>query len=277
MRIWSKKHKEDHLGRWILCIAMASTLSVFQGPHAERLQTLYEKKAAIDSLKRTDLFNLNDELLDDEPDLIYPELDPNLNVAGGLPFFFVQLWDSISQILEISPRVESFLTQWAEPWNRREICHRMNAILTECGVESEQVRVRMTAHAIVASGWRQNIWNYNAWGVQLGSWTGPWYIRGTIEADDDGNYYSVHDAAWRSFSDWREAVRDYRNRISPASLRESYREAYRHLIDPSNRADAAYWESLRKGRYYTDQQFTKARFTILCNIVRRELAAENIL
>ncbi len=189
----------------------------------------------------------------------------------GLSFYFNQLGTAIRQRLNIGLRVESTLTPWAEPWNYNAICHRMNQILIDAGISSKSMRIRMIAHAVVASGWRQQLWNYNAWGVQQGSWSGPWFIRSTQEVDDDGQYYMVWDAAWRSFSNWQEAIDDFTARISAKSNRDPYRQAYRYLKDPSYRADAAYWDALKAGRYYTAQHFTSKRFAILCWRVRNEL------
>jgi len=207
-------------------------------------------------------------------DSAFDRIEPDPRAADGVSFFFAQLNDHLNVALNISPRVESFLTPWAEPWNHHQICRRMNEILIENGVKSRQMRIRMIAHAIVASGWRQNVWNYNAWGVQQGSWDGPWYVRSTQEADDDGNLYTVWDAAWRSFESWEESIADYLSRISPDSPREPYRQAYRYAVDPNNfRADRLFWESLREGRYYTAQHFTTKRFAVLCSRVRQELAS----
>jgi hypothetical protein len=171
-----------------------------------------------------------------------------------------------------SVRVPPELTNWGEPWNHRDICARMDAILFECGVESAQARVRMIAHAIVASGWRQNVWNFNAWGVQLGSWDGPWFIKSTYEVNEYGDFYTVWTAAWRSFSSWQEAVEDYQRRISSGSKRDSYRTAYAYLNDPDPWADISFWSALKEGRYYTDHRFTGRKFAVLCKRVRQELS-----
>ncbi|MDJ0766473.1 MAG: hypothetical protein QNJ97_26090 [Myxococcota bacterium] len=170
-----------------------------------------------------------------------------------------------------SVRVPPIPTSWGEPWNRRSLVLKMDHILTSHGVAQTQVRVRMIAHAIVASGWRQNIWNYNAWGVQVGSWKGPWFIMSTLEMDENGHYYTVYSAMWRAFSGWDEAIADYRERISPTSSREYYREAYKWLVDPDAWADISYWNALKEGRYYTDRRFPGRRFYRLCNFVRQVL------
>ena len=178
----------------------------------------------------------------------------------------------------LSPALETFATQvrplktnWATPGNHKEICSNMNAILLENGVESPRVRERMIAHAIVASGWRQSVWNYNAWGVQAGSWGGLWFTMNTIEEDVDGDAYLVRDASWRAFTGWDAAVEDYFNRIRPDSKRPSYRKAYKMLMSPDTKMDAEFWSALGEGNYYTAQQFKGMKFAILCGLVRRLL------
>lgn len=163
-------------------------------------------------------------------------------------------------------------TQWGTPWNHEELCRNMNSILVDAGVESGEARVRMIAHAIVASGWRQNVWNYNAWGVQQGSWRGPYYEMPTVEIDENGNIHEVPNAAWRSFESWQQAVDDFHARISPDSQRPSYRQAYRHLMNPSRKADAVYWSALGDGNYYTAQHFDKKKFAMLCWGIREILS-----
>ncbi len=174
-------------------------------------------------------------------------------------------------------RVAPVLTQWGEPWNRQEICIEMDRILKDNNIQSKEMRVRMIAHAIVASGWRQKVWNYNAWGVQQGSWQGPWFKMSTQEQDKNGRTYDVFNAGWRSFSGWRESIRDYQNRISPTSKRPSYRQAHRALIHPHRRADLAFWNALSEGNYFTNRQFTPKKFAMVCNIVRRELTRQESL
>ncbi len=173
---------------------------------------------------------------------------------------------------DVPQEVKPHNTRWGTPWNHEELCRNMNAILVDAGVESGAARVRMIAHAIVASGWRQNVWNYNAWGVQRGSWYGPYYEMYTEEIDEDGNVHEVPDAAWRSFESWRQAVDDFYARINPDSPRPSYRQAYRHLMNPSRKADAVYWSALGDGNYYTAQHFDKKKFAMLCWGVREILS-----
>ncbi len=170
-------------------------------------------------------------------------------------------------------RLKPVLTPWGEPWDHTELVRNMDQILEQNGVESRSTRVRMIAHAVVSSGWRQNVWHYNAWGVKQGTWTGPWYQMSTVEYDPDGRETYIRDEKWRAFSSWTEAVHDYQRRITKASRRPSYRKAARHISDQSARADSAFWRSLGEGNYYTTQKFSPGRFTALCFMVRRALSA----
>jgi hypothetical protein len=168
--------------------------------------------------------------------------------------------------IKVKPRK----TPWAEPWNRSQIVINMNRILKENGFDNKAMRVRMIAHAVVASGWRQNVWNYNVWGVRKGSFDGSWYEMPTYEADENGEFYKVEDAEWRSFSSFSEAIVDFTDRINPSSQRPAYRKAYRAL---SNRRihpkiDAEYWDNLKDGNYYTAVHFSGKKFAMLCNTVR---------
>jgi hypothetical protein len=172
--------------------------------------------------------------------------------------------------LNISKRVKPMKTAWAEPWDHGEVVLHMDSILVACGINSPAARVKMTAHAIFASGWRQNCWNYNAWGVKVGSWEGAWFSKGTQEADDSGAYYSTT-AAWRAFDGWRDAVRDYTKRIGPDSWSEKYRKAAGYLPVEGSEADRQFWASLGAGGYYTDKQFGPDDFASLCRRVRTEL------
>ena len=211
-------------------------------------------------------------------------LSPRLSTCEARPFTHTlgadaRLSFSFSP-LEFTTPAESYVptkmkprkTRWGTPWNHEELCRNMNAILVNAGVESDAARVRMIAHAIVASGWRQNVWNYNAWGVQQGSWRGPYYEMYTEEIGEDGNVHEVPDAAWRSFEGWQQAVDDFYTRINPDSQRPSYRQAYRHLMNPSRKADAVYWSALGDGNYYTAAHFDKKKFAMLCWGVREILS-----
>lgn len=169
-------------------------------------------------------------------------------------------------------KVEAVSTRWAEPWDHHLICVNFEAILRLCGVGSAVVRRRLTAHAIVASGWRQNVWCYNPWGVKTGaSWTGDWYEKNTQEDDGTGTLYEVPNAAWRAFPNWSAAVRDQLERISPASGR--YAKAHAALISES-RPDSDYWRELGIAGYYTDTtNMTPEKFASVCDRVEAEVSS----
>jgi len=195
-----------------------------------------------------------------------------LGADARLSFSFSPLELATREELYVPTEVKPHKTRWGTPWNHEDLCRNMNAILAGAGVSSFAARVRMIAHAIVASGWRQNVWNYNAWGVQQGSWRGPYYEMYTEELDEDGNVHKVPDAAWRSFESWGQAVDDFHARINPDSPRPSYRQAYRHLMNPSRKADSVYWSALGDGNYYTARHFDKKKFAMLCRGVREILS-----
>ena len=203
--------------------------------------------------------------------------------AHRLAFHPSQTWLSLSYapvenieipdvdvVLGAHRKVRPSRTPWAPALERETIILRMNDILTSNGVDSVHVRVRMIAHAIVASGWKQKVWNFNAWGVRQGSWEKEWYVMPTYEENDDGSMEYVADASWRAFSGWEEAILDFQERISAESERPSYREAYRHLVAEtvSPRTSRAYWEALSEGNYYTATWFTGEKFARLCGGVR---------
>jgi hypothetical protein len=173
--------------------------------------------------------------------------------------------------LDKSKEVKPMKTAWAEPQDHRQICLRMHMLLKRCGVEASWVRDRMTAHAIFASGWKQNCWCYNAWGVKLGTWQGSWYAMQTREVDKNGNWQTVKGAAWRAFDGWQEAVRDYLQRIAPGSSR--YSRAHEALIreQPLEASDREFWAALQVGGYMTDKGFSPASFAALCARVRKEV------
>jgi len=186
----------------------------------------------------------------------------------GLSFSFSPMSVREEEITVAQPRVRPIPTRWGDPWDRAALARRLNDILIGSGVVQRQQRVRMIAHAIVASGWRQNVWNHNLWGVRRGSWEGPYFVMSTMEEDDEGNQHLVYEAEWRSFPSWEEAVADFNGRIAPDSKRPSYRQAYHHLVDPSWRADARYWEALGDGNYYTATHFSRKSFAMLCWAIR---------
>lgn len=162
-------------------------------------------------------------------------------------------------------------TPWGDPGNHRQLVLRMDALLQRYGITNADKRARMTAHAIFASGWKQNVWHYNAWGVKRGSWPGDWYIKGTQEADEEGDLYDVPKAEWRAFENWKQAIDDFLQRISPTSSREGYRQAAGVLSLPGAEHDADYWAGLKAGGYFTDKQFKPENFASLVARVRTEI------
>jgi hypothetical protein len=166
-------------------------------------------------------------------------------------------------------RVEPIATPWGEPWNHDDLIIKMDRILYERGVESRNARARMTAHAIIASGWRQNVFHHNAWGVKRGSWEGAWFLKSTNEVDYLGYDHVDYDTKWRAFESWDQAIDDYLGRITRESERPSYRKAARFLVDRDNRADADFWKALSEGNYYTGSAFTPERFGFICYRVRQ--------
>jgi hypothetical protein len=164
-------------------------------------------------------------------------------------------------------------TPWGEANNNRELVLNMDALLKRYGIVNVDQRVRMIAHAIFASGWKQNVWHFNAWGVKKGSWKGDYYQMNTQEADASGNLYSVPGAEWRAFTSWAQAIDDFLTRISPTAEREGYRQASAHLVMEGVEHDGQYWDALGAGGYYTDKKFKGENFAALANRVRTELAA----
>lgn len=166
-------------------------------------------------------------------------------------------------------KVPAKRTPWAAPGDHHAIVVNMDRILRNAGVLEEHVRRRITAHAIVASGWRQAVWNHNVWGVKTGkSWTGDYYTM-TTQEEIGGKMVTIPDDAWRSFPSFVAAIHDFQGRISASSGR--YGQSHKALIDPA-RPDSDYWAELGKAHYYTDtQNMTPPKFQSLCNRVRREL------
>ncbi|MBN2803288.1 MAG: hypothetical protein JXR91_09355 [Deltaproteobacteria bacterium] len=190
------------------------------------------------------------------------------------PVYTWSLYDIDENIKDTSEgdKVKPNPTPWAEAWDRELIVQKMNSILIENGISSINMRVRMIAHAIVASGWKQKVWNYNAWGVKTGSWQRDYYIMPTIE-EIDGESVEIEEESWRSFNNWSEAVDDYKERISMDSNRPSYRKAYSFLQseDVSVKDAIGYWEALGEGNYFTARKFTGRNFARLCSTVRSYL------
>jgi hypothetical protein len=149
----------------------------------------------------------------------------------------------------------------------------MLALLDRAGIESLDSRVRRTAHAIVASGWRQNVCHYNAWGVQRGGWTGDWYVWGSEEENPDGSMRKTPTQEWRAFTSWRQAIADYDKRINTASSKAGYAAAAAILAAPGRENDAAFWAALGQGGYYTDKKnIHPPDFASICARVRTEFA-----
>ncbi len=167
-------------------------------------------------------------------------------------------------------KVKPVETPWAPAWDKEQIVRRLDQILQANGIASKNVRVRMIAHAVVASGWSQKIWNYNAWGVKQGGWEGSYYIMPTVEYDDAGNAVMLEHETWRSFNSWQEAIADFTSRIHPESDRPAWRAAHEFLTREKVSVAAAvgYWESLGAGNYYTATKFTGEKFARLCATVR---------
>lgn len=169
-------------------------------------------------------------------------------------------------------RIARRLTRWAKPWDHHGVSVNMDRILRACGVTSEPRRIKMIAHAVVASGWKQNVWWFNAWGVKRGSWTGDYYTQDTIE-EIDGVEQPFPSEPWRAFRNWRQAVEDYQRRINPSSSSTGYAQAGALLDDDSPGSCAAFWQAAKKGRYFTGTKFTPQMFASVCNRVRREIAS----
>lgn len=174
--------------------------------------------------------------------------------------------------LDPAKRVTATPTPWGTPWDHHSICVNMDGILRSCGVTAAHVRRRMIAHAIVASGWRQNVWCYNAWGVKTGSsWAGAWYTMTTQEDDGTGTMYTVYDDKWRAFPGWKACVVDFQGRIAAASSR--YGASYAALIDEA-RLDSEYWRELGIAGYYTDTtNMHPDDFASVCQRVYSELVS----
>lgn len=162
-------------------------------------------------------------------------------------------------------------TPWGRAGNHQELALNMNALLYRYGITNADQRARMTAHAIFASGWDQKVWYYNAWGVKRGTWPDGYYKMGTQEVDTAGKTYPVPDEQWRAFKNWKEAIDDFLNRISPTSKNAGYASAARYLIAGGPGYDVEYWDALGYGGYYTDQSFDGDDFAKLVARVRSEI------
>ena len=168
------------------------------------------------------------------------------------------------------PEYKPKSTPIGEAWNHRQLVTRYDALLRRLSVGPPNFVNILIAHSLVAVGWRQNIWWYNAWGAQVGKWTGNWYTKRTKE-EADGVEYEVPNQRWRAFKDWRQATQDTLERIGPTSWNAAYTAAWRIAFDGGSAAD--YWEQLGVGGYYTSTAFTPAKFQSLHDRVVSELAA----
>lgn len=162
-------------------------------------------------------------------------------------------------------------TPWGEANNHQQLALNMDALLSRYGITNADQRARMTAHAIFSSGWDQKVWHYNAWGAKRGTWPDSYYKMGTQEVDTAGNTYPVPDEQWRAFKNWKEAIDDFLNRISPTSSNAGYASAARYLIAGGPGYDARYWDSILTGGYYTASSFDGEAFSKLVARVRSEI------
>lgn len=163
-------------------------------------------------------------------------------------------------------RVAAVKTPWAKAWDHHAICVNMDAILRAAGVAEEHVRRRMTAHAIVASGWRQACLNHNIWKVKLGGWKGD-YFQSDTEEEVGGVLVPEIGTKWRSYTSWAQAFADY-----PVGTMSRYAKSHTVLHD-QDALDSEFWAQLGRDGYYTDtQQMTPGKFASLCRRVKREVA-----
>jgi flagellum-specific peptidoglycan hydrolase FlgJ len=142
----------------------------------------------------------------------------------------------------------------------------MDRILFDLGVGDSWVRRRLTAHAIVASGWKQNVWHFNAWGVQRGkSWAGDFYVMGTKEIEDGAEVYHASQE-WRAFESWEAALDDTLARAKANAGRWA-------TLHDASAPDGDYWAATKAAGYFTaalDVSF----FESICRRVSKEIGAE---
>lgn len=178
-------------------------------------------------------------------------------------------------------QVQKIKTPWATPApepetpHYREVCVNMDAILFNAGIDEPHVRRRLTAHAIVACGWRQcanpktgrgECYNYNAWKCKIGSdWDGDWFVSDTIE-EKDGKEQLEQGTKWRSYPTYGEALADHR-----VWHLKQYAAAKAALLDPS-RPDRDYAQALKDGRYFTSSSGVDL-LSGVCARVAREMSA----
>ena len=162
-------------------------------------------------------------------------------------------------------------TGWAPAWNHRLVCVNMDGILRQCGVTSEDVRVKMIGHSIEASGWAQRCWHYNCWGVKLGGWKGNYYYKSTVEEDAWGSEYDPGylGSLWRALPSYSDAVTDYFQRINVGSKR--YGVAAAALLNPSV-SPGDWWAIMGKSGYFTAKKDPVKYMNSICANVRRQIA-----
>jgi len=163
-------------------------------------------------------------------------------------------------------QVAAIATPWAKAWDHAAVCVNMDRILEVEGIEEEHVRRRLTAHAIVASGWRQNVHAFNVWKVKLGKAAMDYYVGDTVE-EKDGATYTEKGTKWRAYDSFGAALSDH-----PVFSMSRYAAAKVALLDAA-RPDGDYWKELGKAGYYTDtMNIHPPDFASICHRVATETA-----
>lgn len=162
-------------------------------------------------------------------------------------------------------KIEAIRTPWGD--DHKSIRLNMLALLERYGIAESYVRERVTAHAILASGWKQNCFNHNAWGVKRGSWAGNYVVLSTYE-EINKERIKVEGAEWRAFDNWRSAIDDYFKRINVENNRYSSaaKALYSRLID----CDKTFFDQLRVAGYFTDTGMSAGEFQSIVNGIRDE-------
>jgi hypothetical protein len=129
--------------------------------------------------------------------------------------------------------------------NHAAIVRAIDRVLADCGISSAVARRRMAEHAILASGWKQNIFHYNAWGVKRGrGWEGDWFSARSWEIVDGERVDIVGE--WRAFRNWQESVDDYLGRLATPRYRAAQDALYSETV-----GDEEYFRALRSCGYFT--------------------------